>query len=57
MAASPPFVFFAEFRFRVYPAAALQFLLQPAMKLGQGLKDIYTRNHLLSSFVNIQLVF
>lgn len=28
-----------------------------ALKLGQGLKDIYTRDHLFSSFVNLRLVF
>jgi hypothetical protein len=28
-----------------------------AMKLGQGLQDIYTRGHLFSSFVNTRLVF
>lgn len=28
-----------------------------AMKLGQGLKDIYTRSHLFSMFVNARLVF
>jgi hypothetical protein len=28
-----------------------------AMKLGQGLKDIYTRNHLFSTFLNTRLVF
>ena len=28
-----------------------------AMKLGQGLRDIYTRGHLFSSFVNTRLVF
>lgn len=28
-----------------------------AMKLGQGLKDIYTRDHFFSAFVNARLVF
>ena len=28
-----------------------------AMKLGSGLKDIYTRSHLLSAFLNTRLVF
>jgi hypothetical protein len=28
-----------------------------ALKLGQGLQDIYTRDHLVSSFVNTRLVF
>lgn len=28
-----------------------------AMKLGQGMQDIYTRGHLFSSFVNTRLVF
>ena len=28
-----------------------------ALKLGQGLQDIYTRDHLFSSFVNTRLVF
>jgi hypothetical protein len=27
------------------------------MKLGQGLKDIYTRDHLFSTFLNARLVF
>jgi len=28
-----------------------------ALKLGQGMKDIYTRDHLFSAFVNARLVF